>query len=127
MSGKVVHFEMPADDLERAQAFYSEVFGWKMQGLPGMGYTLVGTTPTDVRGMPVEPGSINGGMLKRQPPVQAPVITIHVADVDAALRTIEQHGGETVREKMKVGDTGFAAYFRDPEGNVLGLWEVARA
>jgi predicted enzyme related to lactoylglutathione lyase len=125
MTGRVIHFELPADDVERAQAFYSEVFGWRMQTIPGMGYTLVGTTPSDERGMPVEPGSINGGMLKRQPPVQAPVITIHVPDVEAALRAVEKRGGQVVGEKMQVGDMGFAAYFRDPEGNVVGLWEVA--
>jgi predicted enzyme related to lactoylglutathione lyase len=125
MSGRVVHFELPADNVERAQAFYSEVFGWRMQTIPGMGYTLVGTTPSDERGMPVEPGSINGGMLKRQPPIQVPLITIHVTDVEVALRAVEKRGGQVVREKMQVGDMGFAAYFRDPEGNVVGLWEVA--
>jgi predicted enzyme related to lactoylglutathione lyase len=125
MSGRVIHFELPADNVERAQAFYSEVFGWNMRTMPGMGYTLVGTTPSDERGMPVDPGSINGGMLKRQPPVQSPVITIHVADIEAALRAVEEHGGKVAREKVAVGDMGFAAYFRDPEGNVVGLWQMA--
>lgn len=125
MSGRVIHFELPADDVERAQAFYSKAFGWKMRSMPGMGYTLVGTTPTDEKGMPTQAGAINGGMLKRQAPVQTPLITVHVAEIDAALRTIEKLGGATVRAKIPVGDMGFAAYFRDTEGNVVGLWQDA--
>jgi hypothetical protein len=126
MSGKVVHFEIPADDVERAQRFYAQVFGWRMQSAPGMGYTLVDTTPSDENGMPTEPGGINGGMLRRQAPVTSPVITIHVADLDAALESIAQHGGAVVRAGFPVGDMGFAAYFKDSEGNVVGLWQEAK-
>ena len=62
MTGRVVHFEIPADDVDRARSFYRDAFGWQMSGLPEMGYTMVGTTPTGENGMPSEPGSINGGM-----------------------------------------------------------------
>ncbi len=125
MSGKVIHFEIPADDVERARAFYAATFGWTMRSMPGMGYTLVGTAPSDERGVPREAGAINGGMLPRQAPITAPVITIQVADIDESLALIKQHGGAMVREKMAVGNIGFAAYFRDPEQNVLGLWQNA--
>jgi predicted enzyme related to lactoylglutathione lyase len=91
----VVHFELPADDVERAQAFYREAFDWQMNSMPGMGYTLVGTSPTDESGRPTEPGAINGGMLARQAPITAPVITIGVDDIDAALNTVEKLGGRT--------------------------------
>ena len=120
---KVVHFEIPADDVARAQKFYGTVFGWKMNSIPEMGYTMVSTTPSNEQGMPTEPGAINGGMLKRQDPVKSPVITINVSDVDQALKRIEQNGGKTVRAKEAVGDMGYAAYFKDSEGNVVGLWQ----
>jgi uncharacterized protein len=125
MSGRVVHFEIPADDLERAEAFYREAFGWRVNVMPGLGYALIGTTPTDEQGAPTDPGAINGGMLKRQDPVRAPVVVIEVADIDAVLPAIERLGGVVARPKFAVGDMGFAAYFTDPEGNVLGLWQNA--
>ncbi len=125
MADKVVHFEIPADNVERAQTFYSKAFGWQVNSIPDMGYTMLGTAPSDKNGMPTEPGAINGGMLKRQDPVKSPVITINVADIDASLKRIERLGGAVVRKKMAVGDMGFAAYFRDTEGNVVGLWTAA--
>jgi hypothetical protein len=124
MSGKVVHFEIPADDVERAQDFYSKAFGWRINSIPEMGYTMVGTTPSDEQGLPTELG-INGGMLKRQEPITSPVITIDVPDVEAALKTIEELGGKVALGKTKVGDMGFSAYFTDTEGNTMGIWQNA--
>lgn len=100
MSRKVVHFEIPADDVERAGAFYEKAFGWRLATAPGMGYTIVGTTPTDERGASTEPGAINGGMLERQAPISNVVITVDVDDVDEALRKIEELGGSVVRGKL---------------------------
>jgi predicted enzyme related to lactoylglutathione lyase len=125
MSDAVVHFELPADDLERAQAFYREAFGWTLNSMPGMGYVLASTTPTDEHGTPRQPGAINGGMLRRQEPVTAPVVTIQVDSIDRALQRIGQLGGSVASGKQAVGNMGFAAYFRDTEGNVVGLWENA--
>lgn len=122
---RVVHFELPADNVERAQTFYREAFDWRMNSMPGMGYTMVGTSETDETGRPTQPGAINGGMLARQAPINAPVITINVDDIDASLTTIEKLGGRTARGKEPVGDMGFAAYFTDTEGNVVGLWQNA--
>jgi predicted enzyme related to lactoylglutathione lyase len=123
--GKVVHFEIPADNLARAKKFYNTVFGWELNEFPEMEYTMVKTVQTDENGMPKEAGAINGGMLERQEPVKAPVITISVDNIDQATATIEKNGGKIVRPKMPVGDMGFAAYFRDTEGNVIGLWQNA--
>lgn len=66
---RVVHFEIPADDMERAKKFYSENFGWKLTQLgPEMGsYVLVQTGPTDEKGMPQDRAFINGGLMKREP------------------------------------------------------------
>jgi hypothetical protein len=122
---KVVHFEIPADDLTRAKKFYNTVFGWNMNEMPEMEYVMVGTAESNENGMPKEPGAINGGMLERQDPVKSIVVTINVKDIDQAAATIEKNGGKIVRAKMPVGDMGFAAYFKDSEGNVVGLWQNA--
>jgi len=119
----VVHFEIPADNPKRAQRFYSTVFDWKINNMPDMGYALLGTTEVDKNQMPTKPGAINGGMLKRQAPVKSVVITINVASIDDAAKKIVKQGGKVVRKKSKVGDMGYAAYFKDTEGNVMGLWQ----
>jgi predicted enzyme related to lactoylglutathione lyase len=125
MSGRVVHFEIPFDDGDRAQRFYKEAFGWQLQSMPGMGYTLVTSGPTGDSG-PTEPGFINGGMLSRgDAPSTGPLVVVDVDSIDDALRRIGELGGETVTGKQPVGDMGFSAYVRDPEGNVVGLWETA--
>jgi hypothetical protein len=122
---KVVHFELPADDADRARTFYQQAFGWRTQSMPGMGYTLVFTTPTDEQGRPAEVGGINGGMLERQGPITAPVIVVEVDDIDAALAKVVELGGKTALGRQNVGDMGYSAYFVDPEGNVVGLWQNA--
>ena len=122
---KIVHFEIPADNLARAKKFYSTVFGWKMNEMPEMDYVTVQTVELDENGMPKEPGAINGGMLKREDPVKSPVVTISVKSIDEAAKTIEKNGGKIIRPKMPVGDMGFAAYFKDTEGNAIGLWQNA--
>ncbi|NUS43081.1 MAG: VOC family protein [Mycobacteriaceae bacterium] len=128
MSGKVVHFEIPADDIDRARLFYRDVFGWALTEVPGMDYTMVVTTPSDDSGTPREPGAINGGMFARTGDFArftAPNIVIDVADVDAALATVQKAGGTVLVPKMPVGEMGFCGYFTDPEGNVLGVWQGA--
>ena len=125
MSGRVVHFEVPFDDADRARDFYREVFDWQIQPMPELDYTIVSTGPASDEGMPSEPGYIGGGMMQRQAPVSTPVITLAVDDIDATLVAVEKHGGSAVGEKLPVGDMGFAAYFTDSEGNLMGLWQTA--
>ena len=124
MAGKVVHFEVPYDDVDRATSFYKDIFGWQIQSVPELSYHLVSTGPSGDQG-PTEPGYIGGGMFARQASVATPVITIDVDDIDASLAAIEAHGGSTVEKKIPVGEMGFAAYFTDSEGNLLGLWQSA--
>ncbi len=125
MAGRVVHFEIPYDDGDRARAFYADAFGWNLMHLPEMSYTMVSTGPTSEQGPPSEPGFINGGMLERGAPIGSTVITVDVDDIDAALEKIEKLGGTTVTAKTVVGEMGFSAYFKDPEGNLMGLWQNA--
>ncbi|MCI4353582.1 MAG: VOC family protein [Thermoplasmata archaeon] len=126
MSGPVVHFEIPADNVERARKFYKKTFSWEMQPMPDMNYTMVRTTPGDANGMPKDPGAINGGMAARGGPVKSIVVTIGVESIDAALKSIAKNGGKTVVGKQSIGSMGFTAYFRDSEGNVVGLWQAAK-
>jgi uncharacterized protein len=122
---KVVHFEIPADDVERAKKFYKTIFKWEIQGAPEMDYAIVRTAEVGEDMMPKERGAINGGMMKRSGDIRAPVITINVADIDKTLKSIEKSGGKTVVGKTRVGDMGHSAYFKDTEGNILGLFEYA--
>ena len=125
MSGKVVHFEVPFDDGDRARSFYKEAFGWQVMEMPEMGYTIVMTGPSTDSG-PTESGFINGGMLSReQAATSGPVVVIDVENIESALEKIGGLGGSTVVGKTPVGDMGFAAYFKDSEGNTIGLWETS--
>lgn len=125
MSGKIVHFEIPFDDGARARAFYADAFGWSIDEMPELDYTIVSTGPVADSGMPVDAGYINGGMYQRSAEAPHPVVTIDVPSIDDALKTVESLGGKTVTGRTPVGDMGFAAYFTDTEGNVVGLWESA--
>ena len=122
MSGRVVHFEIPFDDGDRARSFYREVFGWQLVDVPGMSYTLATTGPTGDEGA-TEPGFINGGMLRRQNPNDTPIMVIEVDDIEVALAKIESLGGQTLLGRQQVGEMGWAAYFKDVEGNSMGLWQ----
>jgi uncharacterized protein len=124
MSGRVVHFEIPFDDAERARGFYREAFGWALMEMPDMSYTLATTGPSGEQG-PSEPGFINGGMLRRESPNEGPIMVIDVDDIDAALAKIESLGGQTLIGRQAVGEMGYAAYFKDVEGNNMGLWQNA--
>jgi predicted enzyme related to lactoylglutathione lyase len=124
---KVVHFEIPADDLDRAKNFYGSAFGWDLQTvpMPGGEYTVVMTTPVDEQTQqPKEPGAINGGMFQRQESLTSPVITIDVDAIDTALAQVESSGGTVVTPRTEIEGMGAFAYFKDPEGNVMGLWET---
>jgi hypothetical protein len=123
---KVVHFEIPVDDLERAKGFYSSVFGWQLQTMPDMDdYTIAMTTDVDQQTQsPTEPGAINGALMKRSADAPAPVLTLEVDAVDTALKQIEAEGGSMLRPRTEIPGMGAFAYFRDPEGNVVGLWET---
>jgi predicted enzyme related to lactoylglutathione lyase len=124
---KVVHFEIPAEDIGRAKGFYSSVFGWQLQTMPvGEGeYTIVMTTPIDEQTQqPTEPGGINGGMMQRSQETPSPVITVDVEEIDQTLKEIEAEGGSIVTPRTPIPGMGAFAYFKDPEGNVMGLWET---
>ena len=123
---KVVHFEIPADDQARAKEFYSSIFEWEVNDADmggGVVYTTVKTVATDETMQAKEPGAINGGIMKRSSDTPAPVITIQVGSIDEALKKIEAGGGSTVQPRTEIPNMGAFAYFKDTEGNAMGLWE----
>jgi uncharacterized protein len=124
---KIVHFEIPADDEARARDFYRGIFGWQLQEMEQMDYTIVMTTPVDEQTqLPTEPGAINGGLMKRSSDTPSPVLTVDVESIDDSLKQIEAGGGTTVKPRTELPGMGAFAYFKDTEGNVMGLWETVQ-
>jgi len=114
---RVIHFEIPADNPDRALAFYGKAFGWTSNKFEGpMSYWLLMTGKGD------NPG-IDGGMMPRQQAGQAPNIVIGVESVDAAVKKIQSAGGTMVAPKAAIPGIGYAAYFNDTEGNFVGVFE----
>ena len=121
----VTHFEIPAKDPKKASAFYTKAFGWQFNQYPGFEYWSIGTTMSDQMGRPTSPGAVNGGMGKKSTTLKIPTVTVSVSDIDGTLANIKKLGGKVVEKKTAVGDMGFTAYFTDPEGNVIGLYQDA--
>jgi uncharacterized protein len=114
---RVIHFEIPAADPERAAAFYRNVFGWQIEKWAGpMEYWMVNTGAQDAPG-------INGGMLKKGAPVTATTNTIGVESVDKAVDAVTAAGGKLVMPKTAIPTVGYFAYLEDTEGNLFGVME----
>jgi len=119
----IVHFEIPADDVQKLRKFYSELFGWKIQKTPGpVEYWSIETVPVDKKGEPIRPG-VNGGMMKRQNPEHKPVNYILVESVDEYIKKIEALGGKVIAPKMEIPGIGWWALALDPEGNQFAILE----
>lgn len=116
MEERIVHFEIPADDPERAKDFYEKVFGWKIEKWDGpMDYWLVNTGEKD-------PG-INGGLTRRADPVTITTNTVGVENLDNKLNEVTGAGGEIVMPRSVIPNMGYLAYCKDTEGNIFGLME----
>ncbi|MDB5353264.1 MAG: Glyoxalase [Planctomycetota bacterium] len=114
---RVVHFEIAADNPERAATFYKSVFGWQIDKWGGpRDYWMVTTGPDDHKG-------INGGIFKRMGPV-GHVNSIDVASVDEFVTKVEFEGGKVVVPKMAIPGVGWLAYCQDTEGSIFGLHEA---
>ena len=120
-----VHFEIHADEPERAAQFYESVFAWKFNrwGEAEPAYWIIVTGDDDAPG-------INGGMLKRMgpppeegAPVSSFVCTIDIDDLDKYADRVKEEGGAQVVDKMPVPGVGWLAYFKDTESNIFGLMQ----
>jgi predicted enzyme related to lactoylglutathione lyase len=112
MPHNIVHFEVPADDVERARKFYQDLFGWKIESAEG-GYNLITVG---------EPGP-DGGMMARQAPGQGVTVYMAVESVDDYSKKVQSLGGTVVMPKTAVPTMGYFAVFLDTEGNTMALWE----
>jgi predicted enzyme related to lactoylglutathione lyase len=109
----IVHFEIPADDIQRAKTFYSKLFGWKIESMQGMDYMII-----DAYGVP------GGGMMKRMHPDQQIINMIGVPSVDEYSAKVEKLGGKIVVPKMAVPGMGYFVNCIDTENNAFGIWEM---
>jgi len=123
---RIVHFEIHADDPERAGAFYRNIFGWNIKkwNSPEMEYWIVMTGPKE------EPG-INGGLLRRKGGtpaadqcVNAFVCTVEVSNIDDTIKKIEQADGTLALPKFALPKMAWQAYYKDTEGNIFGIHQL---
>lgn len=118
----IIHFEIPADNVERLMKFYKELFRWKFEKVQWMDYWLIETVPVDERGQPVRQG-VNGGMYKKESREDAPRNYIWVESVDDCIKRIEALGGKLIVPKQEIPQTGWTAMAVDPDGNVFGIFQ----
>lgn len=123
MASRVIHFEIQADDLARAKAFYENTFDWKIEQVMtkeqgGMDYWGLTTGPAGTPG-------INGGMYQRpaENVLKTYDCTIQVDNLDAAIEAVKRNGGAIRREKMEIPGVGWFAGATDPEGNIFGMMQ----
>lgn len=115
---RVVHFEITADDPERAANFYAKVFNWKLQRWEGgQPYWLASTGEKGSAG-------IDGAIMGRHDSGQKVINTVDVESWDEAARAIEAAGGK-VGDKQVIPNVGTFAYCQDTEGNLFGIMEAA--
>jgi len=120
---RVVHFEIQADDTERAMKFYRDVFGWRFEQWGEQKYWMIMTAEKGSS----EPG-INGGLLPRPaktPPKEygtnAYTCTVQVDNFDDIAKKIETAGGTVAMPKFAFPGMAWQGYFLDIEGNVFGI------
>ena len=134
----IVHFEVPSDNLERTKRFYTELFGWKMEKMQGMGQREYWTFSTsssdrsggnnsnggDGSGSSTEQRTISGGMMERQMPQEPIMVYIGVDSVTEYSNKIERLGGKVIKQKTEVPGYGWFAICTDTENNGFALWEA---
>jgi uncharacterized protein len=120
--GDWCHIELLTGDRARAKRFYQSVFGWELEDIPGADYTMVRTSEDGIEGG-------LGGLAQAiglRPAVPNGIVPyIRPDDFERTLDAIMQAGGEVLIPKTDVMGYGWFAHFRDPDGNVIGLWDDA--
>ena len=127
MNNRVVHFEIQANNLERAKKFYTDVFGWDFQkwegSSPAGDYYMIMTAEKDSKEL-----GINGGLLQRPCPppkleqgTNAYTCTIMVKDIDETMVKIKKVGGKVAMPKFALVGMAWQAYYIDTENNVFGI------
>lgn len=126
MDHTVVHFEIPADDVEKLRRFYADLFGWKIERSPGqIEYWVIETVPVDEKMQPLRPG-VNGGLYKKERPEFKPVNYISVESIDEYVQKVKTLGGTIIQPKQEVSNVGWIAIALDPEGNQFAMLQPMR-
>ena len=113
----IVHIEFAAPDQAAAGKFYSDLFGWKVEAFPEFHYYTFETGPNEVG------GGINP--VSKSYPAGTVVFYVGTDDIEATLKKAEGLGAKTLMEKMEIPGMGWMGMFRDPAGNMIGLWKEA--
>ena len=110
----VVHVEIPAANVEGAGKFYQDLFGWKMQHMPEMNYTM----------WEAGNGDEYGGFPQVSPENPAGQVLVYIAsdDIEADLKQVEKLGGKVIHPKHEIPGMGWYGVFQDPTGNVLAVY-----
>ena len=124
--GRVVHFEIHAADCDRAERFYTKVFGWEVKRWDDapIDYRLITTGGDGEAG-------INGAIVARRDKVGgkdaviAFVCTVEVDDIGATEKAVADAGGKQVHDRQTLENVGSFSYFKDPEGNIFGAMQPA--
>ncbi|GAB3268972.1 VOC family protein [Microbacterium sp. MEC084] len=112
--GDVTHLEIPVSDLEKGKAFYADLFGWQIEAPPGFEEYPMWQNPNGVSG---------GALTPREEGFTQPRSIVEVDSIDDTLAKAVAGGGEIVKERTPITETSWWALFRDPDGNVVGLFE----
>lgn len=120
----VVHFEIYADDLDALQTFYTGLFDWTVEPVPGMDYRIIRTVESDAEGMPIQPGGIGGGMMKRPADAPGTINYVNVESMDTMLEHARSLGATVIKHRTAVPGMGWFAILTDPQGNPFGMWQT---
>ena len=116
---RVIYFELPVDDFDRATKFYEEIFSWNItvHDRPDGPYYAVNTGEGELQG-------INGALFKRDDEWSTLVNVISVKDIDAIIEKIKERDGKITFPKTAIPGVGYLAYFKDTEGNTFGMMQA---
>jgi hypothetical protein len=125
MNNSVVHFEIYARDAGKLAKFYSSLFDWTIEPMPGMDYHYVKTVDTDAQGTPTRPGAINGGLVVRPAGYEDRgwINYINVESLEPAIKRAQDLGATITKTRTAVPGMGWFAMFIDPQGNAFAMWE----
>ncbi|HVO65208.1 MAG TPA: VOC family protein [Syntrophales bacterium] len=119
----VVHFEIYADDPGKLGKFYTSLFDWTIDLMPGMDYWYIKTVETDAKGRPTQAGGINGGMMKRPAGYEGAWMNyVNVESIEETVSRAQKLGAEVMKGKTPVPGIGWFAMLTDPQGNPFAIW-----
>lgn len=115
----IVHFELLNENRDLLKDFYSKIFDWKYETLQPVSYDLIFTKEN-----PNDPG-INGGFQEDNSMNQKIILTIDVEDIESVITDIKLRGGHIITDIQEMPGIGRLAYFKDPEGTIMGIMQSA--